>query len=451
MKKKKAKKLKSMNVINNNVAGIDIGSRDHYVCVPKKDTEINVRKFGCFTRDLNELADWLITCDVTSVVMESTGVYWIPLYQILESRGLVVCLVNARHVKNVPGRKTDVLDCQWLQRLHSFGLLSASFRPSADICVLRSYVRQRTKLIECSSAHIQRMQKALDQMNIQLHKVISDITGATGTRIIEAILSGERDLSKIAKMRDGRIKCKVSTIEKSLEGDYRAEHIFVLQQEYDLYKYFKAKITECDFKIENHLKTMDITIDPNEEKKVLTKKRIKKEKGSPDFNLHGYLFEITGVDLTDINGLNPLSVMKLLSEVGTDMSRWKTEKHFSSWLGLSPCNKITGSKIKSSRTRKVVNRAANIFRMSAACLANSKCALGAFYRRIRSKRGGPKAITATANKIAKIFYKMLKFGKEFVDIGQDYYEQIYKENIIKNLKKRAKALGMEIKEIPVVT
>ena len=429
--------------INQNAAGIDLGGGEHWVCVPPDRVEKNVRKFGCFTPDLMAMADWLIECGVTTVAMEATGVYWIPVFQILEAKGLEVRLVNAHHVKTVPGRKTDVNDCQWLQQLHTYGLLSGSFRPEDEVCVLRSYIRQRDSLIKSASTHVQRMQKALIQMNLHLHKVISDITGHTGMAIIRAIAAGVHDPQVLADLKDPRIKSSTTDIAKALTGDYRLEHLFVLKQELTLYEVYQKEIATIDQQIEKCLadfepKTLD-------ELPATKKKRRKKSTANhPDFDLRKYLYRMAGVDFTLIDGLDALTVQTILSEVGLDRERFPTVKHFSSWLGLSPGQKITGGKVKSSQTRQVVNRAANAFRMAAFSLTQSRSALGAFYRRLRSRLGAPKAITATAHKLARMFYRMWTDAGQYIDPGMDYYEQQYQDLILKNLQKKANALGLEL-------
>ena len=405
-----------------------------------------MKEFQCFTSDLERLSKWLKNCGVKTVVMESTGVYWIPCFQILETHGFEVKLVNARHVKNVPGRKTDVQDCQWLQKLHMFGLLAGSFRPEDQICVLRSYVRHRSNLIKSNSTHIQRMQKALDQMNVQVHKAVSDMTGLTGMSIIKAILSGERNPKILAKYRHPLVRKSEEEIAEFLNGDYREEHFFSLQQEYDLFCIYNQKIEDCDKKISAYYDTFEHKIDLKENPLKKSKKK-KKGKNEPSFNLRENLYQITGVDLTLIDGLDVLGLQTILSEVGTDPSKWPTEKHFVSWLGLAPYNEISGGKILKRGTKKVVNRAATMFRLGAHALLRSESALGAYYRRLRQRIGAQKAITATARKIACIFYRMLKYGQDYVDQGMDYYEKKYKDRVLKNLKRTAKNLGYELTSV----
>jgi transposase len=437
-----------VHVINPNAAGIDVGSEVHYVAVPPDRDPDSVRSFKCFTADLNSLADWLTQCGIETVAMESTGVYWIPLFQILEPRGFEVLLVNARHVKHVPGRKTDVLDCQWLQQLHSYGLLRGSFRPEDRICVLRSYIRHRDTLIKSAAAHLNRIQKVLEQMNIQLHKVITDIAGVTGMRILKAILDGERDPVKLAQLKDYRVKSSTETLAKSLEGEWREEHLFALRQEFELYEIYRHKIIECDQKTLAYLNTFESKPEPGEKTLPQYKHGRKKAYGNePVVDLRTPLYRISGVDLTALAGFDVLTVLTLISEVGLDPNKWPTEKHFSSWLGLCPNNKITGGRVYSTKSRKVVNRAANAFRMAAQAVGKSHTALGAYYRRMKTRMGPAKANTATARKLSCIFYRMLRYGKEYVDPGVQYYEQKYRNRVLKNLKRRARLLGYELIEI----
>ena len=433
-----------MPLINPNAAGIDVGASEHYVAVPPDRDEQPVRRFGAFTEDLQSLAHWLVQCGVTTVAMESTGVYWIPLYQILEDYGLVVKLVNARHVKHVPGRKSDVQDCQWLQQLESFGLLSGSFRPEAKICILRSYMRQRERLIRSASRHVQQMQKALTEMNIKLHHVISDLTGVTGLAIVRAILAGERDRLKLAALKDRRIKSSEATIAKALAGDYRAEHLFALRQALELYDYYQQKIAECDGEILKEMQRLETRAPATVSPAPLKRKPRSRHNPIP-FDAQAELNRVMGVDLTRIDGLNEATVQLVLSELGLDLStKWPTEAQFTSWLGLCPNNEISGGKVLRRGTRKVVNRVANALRMCAQSLLNSKSALGAYARRMRSRRDSQIAITATAHKLARQIYRMLKYGEEYVDIGQEQYEQRYKAGALKSLQRKARQLGYQL-------
>jgi transposase len=427
-------------------AGIDIGASEHWVSIPSELDPEPVRKFSCFTADLYAIAEWLTSRGITTVAMESTGVYWIPLFQILETSGLEVRLVNAHFVKTVPGRKSDVLDCQWLQKLHSYGLLSGSFRPDDQVCVFRSYIRQRERLTKSASVHIQRMQKALTEMNVQLHRVVSDITGVTGMAIIRAILAGERDPQRLAALKDPRAKRSTEEIAAALVGDYRVEHLFVLKQELNLYDMYQQQIQQCDQQIEQCLSEFD---SQSEEPLPPRPKGKKPSRNAPNFDLRSHLYRISGVDFTQIDGLEALTVQAIISEVGLDATRFPTAKHFASWLGICPGSKISGGKVLSSRTRKVVNRAATAFRLAAQSLANSQTALGGFYRRIRTRSGAPKAITATAHKLARIFYHLWTTGENFIDVGADAYEQQYQQRVLKHLKHRAKQMGFDL--VPELT
>jgi transposase len=431
-KSKKMKLPKHLQHINPYAAGIDVGCRSHFVAVPEGSCEKPVREFSSFTDDLHQMADWLLGCGVTSVVMESTGIYWIPVFEILESRGLEVRLVNARHVKNVPGRKSDVLDCQWLQRLHSYGLLEGAFRPAEHVCTLRAYVRQRMNLVRYAASHIQHMQKALSQMNLQLANVVADIAGVTGMRIIKAILAGERDALVLAHLRDARCKNDESTIARSLQGNFRPEHLFSLKQAVDLYEFYQGQIAECDRQILDQLAGFDAADGSG--------------KAPPD-SLEEALVRISGVDLTRIDGINTNITLKIISEIGTDMSRWKTAKHFASWLGLCPGTKISGGKPLSTKSKRVVNRAATALRLAAQSLLRSKSALGAYLRRHRARLGAPKAITATAHKLARLVYSMLKHGSAYVDVGQKHYEERYRSRVIQNLKRKAQDMGYELVDV----
>lgn len=435
--------------INKMAAGIDIGSSSHFVAVPEGCDETCVREFKSFTTDLIELADWLEQCGIETVAMESTGVYWIPLYELLESRGFDVKLVDARHVKNVSGRKTDVLDCQWLQQLHTYGLLSGAFRPNEQVCVLRSYMRQRSMLIQQASSHIQHMQKALSQMNVQLHNVLSDITGETGMKIIRAIVEGERDPRLLASYRDKRCKNTLETIEKSLTGNYRDEHIFALTQALELYDTYNDKINKCDNKIEQQVFTFnDCSLEKKSEPQKAVKRKSKSHcKNALSFDAKSQLLRIVGVDLTAIPGIEASSALKLISEIGLNLNRWKSPKQFSSWLGLCPGNKVSGGKRLGGKSKRTANYAASTLRMAASTLHRNDSAIGAFYRRLKSRLGAPKAITATAHKLATIIFEMIKNHVEYNEIGQDYYENQYRERMIKNLSFRAKTLGFELIEI----
>ncbi len=441
-----------LDVLHPNAAGIDVGNSAHYVAVrPDRDPD-PVRRFDCFTADLHRLADWLQHCGVTTVALQSTGVYWLPLYDILEGRGLEVYLVNARHTKNLPGRKSDVQESQWLLKLHTYGLLRNSFYPSADIRVVRTYWRQRADHVRAVSTCIQRMQKTLTQMNIQLANVISDLSGWTGQRIVRAILAGERDPQTLAALSHPGIHASRDAIAKSLEGTWRPDLLFVLQQEVTMYDAYLQRIEECDQALEQHLKsfadkpadTPDAVASPAARDQARRRLKHRRKAGShtPQFDLGRELRRISGVDLTRIDGIDVGVAQTVISEVGLEMSRWEDEHHFASWLGLCPDNRITGGKVLRRGTRHVINRAATALRLGASTLLRSQSYLGAQYRRFRGKLGAPKAITAMAHKLAVLVYRMLRWGQEYVDKGLQYYEERHREQQIRLLKKRAAKLGL---------
>ena len=430
-----------LSQLNLNAAGIDVGATSHFVAVPADRAEQPVQEFEAFTADLYRLSDWLAECRVETVVMESTGVYWIPLFGVLEERGFQVMLVDPRRIKNVPGRKTDVLDCQWLQQLHTYGLLSGAFRPDGDIRCLRSYLRQRAMLVEYASQHVQHMQKALTQMNVKLQHVIRDITGKTGMDIIEAIVRGERSHHRLAQLRDPRTKADEKTIAKSLRGHWREEHIFELTQALELYRTYQDKIAQCDREIQAHLERFEDRSD-GEPPAPNGKKR--NQKNAPRFDVQGQLYRMTGVDLTRIDGVDTYTALKVVSEVGTDMTKWPTAKHFASWLGLSPNNRITGGRVMSSKTKASGNRAAAALRLAANALHRSDSALGAFLRRKKAHLGAPKAITATAHKLARIIYSMLRYGQGYMDAGAEYYEKQYRQRALHTAQRRAAQLGYQL-------
>jgi transposase len=429
--------------VHRHAAGIDIGATQHFVAVPADLDPEPVRSFGTFTGQLHQLAECLASLGITTIAMESTGVYWIPVFEILEARGFEVLLVNARDVKNVPGRKTDVNDAQWLQQLHEYGLLRASFRPREQIAALRTYLRHRERLVEYAAAHIQHMQKALMQMNLQLHHVVTDITGVTGMQIIEAILSGERDPHRLAKLRDVRCHASEETIAAALEGNWRPEHLFALRQAEALYQFYQARIRECDAEIEAALDQL-CQARPEPKGSLPEARAQSKSKNAPSFEMRRRLHHLTGVDLTQIHGLGPYTILCLIGECGDDMSRWRSAKHFTSWLTLSPGNKISGGRLLSSKTRPSRSRAAHLFRMAAVGVGRTQTALGAFYRRLASRVGKAKAVTATARKLAVLFYNAMRFGMNYVDPGVDYYEERYRQRITENLRRRAKTLGLTL-------
>jgi transposase len=444
MKKKirSSKANTSMPTVNAHAAGIDIGAKEIYVAVPADSDPEPVRCFTSFTDDLRQIAEWLKTCQVKTVAMESTGVYWIPIFQILESAGFTVCLVNSRHVKNVPGRKTDVSDAQWLQYLHSVGLLRASFRPPEAICALRSILRHRDSLIHLSSRHILHMQKALSQMNLQIHNVITDITGMTGLRILDAILAGERNSEKLALLRDNRIKASAETVARSLVGDFRTEHVFTLGQSLKAYRFTQALVEECGVEMDLLLKAFDGKIDLETNPPP---RRTSHHKAAPcELAIHKHIFRITGIDLTEIPGIELNAARTLFCEIGPVLDRFATAKHFASWLGLCPDNRITGGRILSAKTRDVPSRAAYILRMAANSLHRSQTRLGDFFRKMKGRLGTPKAITATAHKLARIIYHVLKEGVAYDDSIFAKEDEMHRRRKFKQLAAQAAAYGFTL-------
>jgi transposase len=449
-KKSPVSAWEGLKVIHPNAAGLDIGSEEVWAAVAPAGQGEPVRKFGTFTPDLHALADWLLACGVDTVAMESTGVYWIPVYEILEARGLQVFVVNARHVKNVPGRKSDIQDCQWIQGLHSVGLLRGSFRPAGEIVALRAYLRHRAALIEHRAAHIQHMQKALQQMNVQLTQVVSDITGVTGLAIVRAIVAGQRDPQQLAVLRDARCKKSAQEIAKALTGNYRREHLFALQQALALYDFYTEQMAACDVEIERqfaNLKPISDDLPPLPP----SNKPDSHSKNGPSYDARSYLYRIAGVDLVAIMGLNESTVQTIVAETGIDLSRFPTEKHFSSWLGVAPHNDISGGKRLRSRTLPTNNRAGQAFRMAAQSVSKSpNSAFGAFYRRMKARLGAQQAIVATAHKIARAYYHILKHRTPFHDMGGEEYERRARQREIKNLQKRAAKLGLAVVETPAI-
>lgn len=439
-KKETVKRISQLTVINPAVAGIDVSDTEMMVAYPIGPEQLEVRSFGCFTSDLHAIAKTLRNYLITSVAMESTGIYWVPLFLLLQEYGFEVYLVNAKHVKNVTGRKDDESDAEWIQKLHSCGLLKASFQPDNMTRTLRSMVRHRKSMVSTSSTYLNRMQKALELMNIKLHTVISDIDGKTGLLIIEAILAGERNPEVLADLRDKRIKASREEIIKSLEGHWTGEHLFELRQCYQLYCTHRKMIDECDKEIEKQLieqvasKHGGVIPDiPEAKRKVSGKHKV-------PFNLTSYLKEILGVDVTEVFGISELSALAILAEVGTDMTKWKDEHHFTSWLGLAPNTKISGGKVISSRIQKKKHHAGQAFRMAANGLSNSKSPLGDFYRRIRAKAGAGKAVVATARKLAIIFYKMVANQEAFNPKALEDYQEKYKQKKINQLKRKLELL-----------
>jgi transposase len=434
-----------LEVVHADAAGIDIGNETHYVAVPPTRDSQPVRRFGCTTAELKEMAVWLKQCAIRTVAMQSTGVYWIAVYDILEQAGLEVYLVNARDTKNLPGRKSDVQESQWLMKLHTYGLLRNSFRPSQEIRTMRTYWRQRNDLVQSAGRYIQRMQKALTQMNIQLANVLSDVSGMTGQAIIKAILAGERDPLKLAEFRDKRVKASEDVIARSLEGNWQEDLLFVLQQEQDGYEFCQRQMAECDQRIEQYLEGREDRSAGASLPEETRKGRLKKKRGNkPRFDLRKGLFRMTGTDLTRIDGLDVMTAMTILSEAGWDMSKWATEDHFVSWLRLCPDNRISGDKVIGKGRLPTNNRVSTALRMAASTLRMSKTYLGAQFRRLKSRLDTPVAIKAMAAKLARLVYRMLRYGMKYVDRGAEFYEAQHRQLQIKHLKSKAAKLGFQI-------
>jgi hypothetical protein len=422
-----------------------------FVAVPPGRDDTPVRVFATFTEDLERLTDWLEQCGVTTVALESTGVYWIPLFEILEQRGIRPCLVNARHMKNVPGRRTDWHECQWLQFLHSVGLLRAAFRPEQNICAVRTLLRHRGELVMAATQHVQHMHKALTQMNLQIHHVISDITGTTGLAIVDAILAGQRDAAELAKLRDSHIKADAETIRKSLVGNWRLEHLFTLKQSRELYRIYQQQIVACDLEIEKRLQEFEPRIDPTQtplppdRKRNRAGKKRRKKNGHPNpaFDLRTEAYKLFGVDVTQIPGLEE-NALPLFSELGRDMSKWPTSAHFISWLALCPDNDISGGKFLWRGVRTVKNRAGHIFRSAAFSLHHSLTPLGNYLRRMKAKIGPAAATTATAHKIALIFYTTVKKQVEYDATIWDTRDAQREKRLESKLKRQAKQLGYQL-------
>ncbi len=436
-----------LTIIHPHAAGIDIGQTESWVSVPATCDPQPLRRFDMNTPDLIALAEWLKGCGVTTVAMESTGVYWIPLYEILEARGFQVFLVNARHAKNLPGRKKDETDAQWLRRLHTFGMLNNSFRPEGEMCALRAYLRHRAELIEHRAAHIQHMQKAMHQMNVRLSPTVTDITGVTGMAIIRAILAGERDPAKLAAWRDPGCAHPESEFIKALTGNYRDEHVFALRQAVALYDAYTEQIRQCDQEVERQfsaLKPIPTDVLPP----LDTPGKQTNSKNAPDYDGRRLLYQLLGIDLVAVPGLNEVTAQIIISEIGTDMSRWADEKHFCSWLGLAPHNDISGGKLLRSRTLKTHNRAGQAFRLAAQSVSRSENAYGAYFRHQRAMHGPQKAIVATAHKIARAVYLMLRDHKPFDVLSQATYLQRDREREIVRLQKKATKLGFTLAPVP---
>jgi len=442
---KQAKQSEQLARVHANAAGLDIGAREIFGCIPADRDGPTVKRFGTFTPDLYNMADWLIKNGIDTVALESTGVYWIPTFEILEARGIKVYLVNARHIKHVPGRKSDVQDCQWLQKLHSLGLLTASFRPDAEMCQLRAYLRHRAELLRHRAPHVLHIQKALQQMNLQLPQVLKDVMGVTGMAILRAIVAGERNAVKLAQLRNPGCKSSEETLAKALTGDWKDEYLFVLKQSLALYDFYTQQVAACDAQIQQQYATMKPRWEILPSSSLpLTKPQRKKRKNEPALDVRSEIIHLTGVDLVAVGGLSDSLAQTIISEIGTDVSKWPTEKQFASWLGLAPHNDISGGKVLRSRTLPTMNRAGQAFRQAAVSVSRSHSAFGAYYRRKRAQRGPQFAQVTTAHKIARTVYYLLKHRAQYVDIGADAYEQKQREREVNALRKKAAKLGFAL-------
>ena len=437
----------SLEVIHRDAAGIDIGNESHYVAIPPRQGVESVRRFGCTTAELKELVGWLKQSGIRTVAMQSTGVYWIPAYDLLEAGGLEVYLVNARETKNLPGKKTDVQESQWLMKLHTYGLLRNSFRPPQEIRMLRNYWRQRHDLVGSAGRHVQRMQKVLTQMNVQLANVISDLSGVTGQAIIKEILAGERDPWALAALCDPRIKASAEEVARSLEGNWQEDLLFVLKQEQAAYEFCQQQMSECDAQLEAYLKQGEDRSGGGSLPLETRKHRRKKKKGNaPQFELREALFRMVGIDLTQIDGIDVVTAATIVSEAGYDMSKWATPEHFVSWLRLCPDNRISGGKVIGKGRLVTNNRLTSAFKMAASRLRKSDTYLGAQFRRLRTKLGAPVAIKAMAAKLARLVYRMLRYGMQFVDKGAELYEAQHRARQIRSLRRKAAQLGFQVLE-----
>jgi transposase len=439
----------SLEVVHPDAAGIDIGNESHYAAVPPSRDSQPVRCFGCTTAELKAMAAWLQQCRIRTVAMQSTSVYWVAVYDILEQAGLEVYLVNARDTKNLPGHKSDVQESQWLMKLHTYGLLRNSFRPSQEIRTMRTYWRQRNDLVQSASRHILRIQKAMTQMNLQLANVLSDISGVTGQAIIKAILAGERNPHKLAEFRDPRVQASEEEIAHYLEGNWQPDLLFVLKQEQDGYEFCQQQMAECDRQLEQYLQSTEDRSQGAPLPEEKRKGRLTKKKGNkPQFDLRKGLFRMSGTDLTRIDGIDVITATTVISEAGCDMSKWKTEDHFVSWLRLCPDNRISGNKIIGKGRLPTNNPVSIALKMAATTLRQSQTYLGAQFRRLRTKLGAPVAIKAMAAKLARLVYRMLRYGMKYVDQGAAVYEIKHRELQVHQLQWKAAQLGYQIVQAP---
>lgn len=426
-------------LIHPDAAGIDVASREHFVAVPPDRDPKPIRRFGCYTADLIAMAEWLKSCGIKTVAMESTGVYWVPVYDVLQQYGFEVHLVDARQTKNVSGKKSDVQDCEWVRRLHSYGLLSSAFRPKKEIVPLRAYWRHRKNLVEQCARQIQLMHKALEQMNVQLHKVVTDVTGQTGMAIIRAIAAGEREPEQLVLFRHRSCKLGKEEFVAALSGNFKPEHVFSLQQSLSAFDSFQDQLRQCDLTIQASMAKL-----PTRGESPTPKPVVKRRKNQPHFDLRTEQIRVSGVDLCAIPGIDVLTAQTVFTEVGLDVDRFPSEKHFASWLCLSPNNRKTGGRIRSRHTRRSAHRLTTSLGVAAQSVGRSKTALGAFYRRLSARLGPSQANTATARKLACLIYRMLKYGQAFVEQGQEAYEAAYHKHALQRLRRHAHNLGFKL-------
>ena len=431
-------------MVHPDAAGIDVGGHEHWVAIsPERDPE-PVRRFGCFTADLREMAGWLVVKGVRSVALQSTGVYWMPVFEMLEQHGLEVYLVNAQHTKNVPGRKSDIQECQWLLKLHACGLLNNSFQPTDEIRIARTLWRHRGNLVAEAASAIQRVQKAWIEMNVPLSDVLSDLSGMSGRAILNAILQGERAPEQLAALVQAGVQATPEDIAKSLEGNWRPELLLVLRQQVELYRTYQEKIVDCDEQLRRHWESLGGSVDLKAQPLGPRPRGKRASRNAPAFDLRSELYRITGIDWSPVNGLDVRTAQTVISEAGPDREAFASEKHFTSWLGLCPTHEPSGGKVLKRRTRKVVNRASTAFRGTASSLLRSQSYLGAQYRRLRTRLGAPKALTAMARQLACLYYRLIKHGQPYVDKGSAYYEARYREPQIRSVVKKAQKLGLQV-------
>ena len=441
-----ARPFAGMSRVNKDAAGVDIGAVEIVACVSQDESTQIVRAFGNYTVDLQNIGKWLKEHKIKTVAMESTGVYWIPLFEELERQGFECLLISSRSLRRVPGRKSDIIDAQWIQTLHNYGLLESSFRPEGELAALRTLLRHRGQLLEHRAPHVFHMQKALLQMNVQLSQALSDVTGDTGQAIIRAIVAGERDPQKLAALRNRNCKKSVEEIGRALTGTWREEHLFVLKQALELYDFYTKQVESCDMEIERMYALTRPDWEAGKVKPLPPKKKQSHSKNAPEQKeeIRQHLKRICGVDLSVVDGIGVSLAQTIIMEVGTDMNKFPSEKHFCSWLGLAPKHEISGGKVLKNKTLKTKNRAGQAFRMAAQSVKGSDCVFGSRYRRLRARLDNRQATVATAHAIARVVYRMLKHQVEYEELSVEEYEQEYKKQQVKYLKKKAEKFGFQL-------